>query len=107
MAAILFVRVTSDLDFEELQRRMAERQPRFREVPGLIQKFYGRDPSTGAACGVYLFQDGDALSVYRASELARTIPTAYEAKEIRAEAYEVLESLHPDRGPLDRPAPRK
>lgn len=100
MAAILFVRITSDLDFEEMKRRLAERRPRFLEVPGLIQKFYVRDPASGAVCGIYVFRDRDALSAYRATELAKTIPTAYEAKEIRAEAYDVLDVLHPDRGPI-------
>jgi hypothetical protein len=47
MAAISFVRVKSSLDPEELDRRIVERRPRFLEVPGLVQKFYGRDESTG------------------------------------------------------------
>jgi hypothetical protein len=36
MAAILFVRIKSGLDAEEFERRLAERRPRFREVPGLV-----------------------------------------------------------------------
>ncbi|MDH5711941.1 MAG: hypothetical protein OEZ15_09795 [Gammaproteobacteria bacterium] len=42
MATILYVRIKSDVDLEELDRRMEERRPRFLEVPGLIQKIYGR-----------------------------------------------------------------
>ena len=42
MAAVLFVRVKSDLDPEELERRIIERRPRFHDVPGLVQKIYGR-----------------------------------------------------------------
>ena len=57
MAAILFVRVKSSLDPEELDRRIVERRPRFLEVPGLVQKFYGRDESTGEVCGIYFFED--------------------------------------------------
>lgn len=100
MAAILFVRVKSDLDPEELDRRLLERRPRFREVPGLIQKIYGRDEATGHVCGIYFFEDQAALSAFRGTELARTIPTAYEAKEIRREIYEVLYPLYPERGPF-------
>ena len=47
MTSILFVRIASGLDREEFDRRLAERRPRFREVPGLLQKVYGRDPETG------------------------------------------------------------
>ena len=100
MAAILFVRVKSDLEPTEQETRLLERRPRFKEVPGLVQKIYGRDESTGDVCGIYFFEDREALSAFRETELARTIPTAYEAKDIRREVYEVLYPLHPDRGPI-------
>jgi len=100
MSTILFVRVKSDLDPKELERRLLERRLRFHEVPGLVQKFYGRDESTGDVCGIYFFEDQNSLSNFRETELATTIPTAYEAKEIRREVYEVLYPLYPDRGPI-------
>lgn len=100
MATILFVRIKSDLAPEELEKRLLERRPRFKEVPGLIQKFYGRDESTGDVCGIYFFKDQASLSAFRETDLAKTIPTAYEAKEIRREAYEVIYPLYPDRGPI-------
>lgn len=100
MAAILFVRVKTSLDPDELDRRLVERRPRFHEVPGLVQKIYGRDESTGDVCGIYFFEDHAALSAFRETELAKTIPTAYEATEIRREVYEVLYPLHPERGPF-------
>lgn len=100
MATILFVRVKSDVDPEELDRRLLERRPRFKEVPGLIQKVYGRDESTGEVCGIYFFESKEALAAFRETELAKTIPTAYEAKEIRREVYEILYPLYPDRGPI-------
>lgn len=100
MATILFVRVKSDLEPEELERRLIERRPRFHEVPGLVQKFYGRDESTGDVCGIYFFENQKALADFRETELAKTIPAAYEATDIRREAYEVLYPLHPERGPV-------
>lgn len=104
MSVILFVRVRSGLDFEELERRMLERQPRFREVPGLVQKYYGRDAATGDVCGVYFFEDQASLAAFRDTELAQTIPSAYEALDVRREVYEVLCPLYPDRGPLAEPS---
>jgi len=100
VATILFVRIKSDLDPTELDRRLIERRPRFREVPGLVQKIYGRDESTGDVCGIYFFEDQKALADFRETELAKTIPTAYEAKDVRREVYEVLYPLYPDRGPI-------
>lgn len=100
MATILYVRIKSDLDFEELERRLFERKPRFLEVPGLIQKIYGRDEATGEACGIYFFENKEALAAFRETELAKTIPAAYEATDIRREVYEVLYPLRPELGPL-------
>ena len=101
MASILFVRVKSDLEYEELERRLLERRPRFREVPGLVQKIYARDEASGAVCGIYFFDNREALAAYRDTELARTIAEAYEATEIRPEVYEVLYPLYHDRGPIN------
>jgi len=100
VATILFVRVQSDLDPAELDRRMDERLPRFREVPGLVQKIYGRDESTGDVCGIYFFENHQALAAFRDTELARTIPAAYEARDVRREVYDVICPLYADRGPL-------
>jgi hypothetical protein len=100
MATILYVRIKSDLDPEELLRRVDERKPRFLEVPGLIQKIYGRDETTGEVCGIYFFENKQALAAFRETELARTIPTAYEATDIRREVYEVIYPLRPEEGPL-------
>lgn len=100
MAAILFVRIKSGLDPEEFDRRLLERRPRFREVPGLVQKVYGRDGATGDVCGIYFFESDEALAAFRDSELARTIADAYEAIDVRREAYGVLYPLWPERGPF-------
>jgi len=100
MATVLFVRAKSNLDSAELENRLLERRPRFLDVPGLIQKIYGRDESTGDICGIYFFENQKALSEFRETELAKTIPTAYEVAEIRMEVYEMLYPLHPARGPI-------
>jgi hypothetical protein len=102
VVTILFVRIKSDLPAEEFERRLAERRPRFRDVPGLAQKIYGRDRATGDVCGIYFFESDAALAAFRETELARTIPDAYEAIDVRREVYEVLYPLWPERGPFVR-----
>lgn len=100
MAAILLVRIETDLEFEELMRRVQERRPQFCEVPGLIQKIYAQDAATGHMCGIYFFEDQSALEAFRETELAKTIPSAYEATDIQRSIFEVLYPLYPDRGPF-------
>ena len=91
--AILYVRVKSNLDSEELECRVLDRRSRFLEVDGLIQKIYGRDNETGEMCGIYFFESRDALSAFLETELAKTISSAYEAVEVRPEVYDVLYPL--------------
>src|SRR5215212_6812468 len=92
---IHFVRFKTQLAPEEVQRIMEERAPRFRsEVPGLVQKYYGYEPDSGAFCGCYIFDSEESRQAFRQSELARTIPAAYQAEEVRVEAYEVIFPLH-------------
>jgi hypothetical protein len=100
MATILFVRLKSDLSNEELDRRLLERKPRFKEVPGLVQKIYGHNETTGDYCGIYFFEDDASFAAFRDSELAQTIAAAYEVTDIRKEVYNVLYPLHSERGPL-------
>ncbi|WP_455219190.1 YdhR family protein [Kaarinaea lacus] len=100
MSAILFVRIKSKLDVEELDKRLNERKPHFLEVPGLVQKIYGRDEATGDMCGIYFFESQEALAAFRETELAKTIPTAYEALDVRREVYDVIYPLRPDHGPF-------
>lgn len=100
MSIVLFVRIQSGLQFDELERRLQERRPAFLEVPGLTQKIYGRDPATGDACGIYFFESREALAAFRETELAKTIPVAYEATDVRREVFEVLYPLRPDVGPV-------
>jgi len=67
-------------------------------VPGRVQKIYGQDEQTGEICGIYFFEDHKALADFRETELARTIPTAYDVEQIKMEVYEVLYPLHPEGG---------
>ena len=99
MSDVLFVRIKSSLKFEELERRLLERKPGFLEVPGLVQKIYGHDPASGDLCGIYFFESREALDDYRATELAKSIPDAYEATDVRREVFEELYRLRPEKGP--------
>jgi hypothetical protein len=67
-------------------------------VPGLVQKLYGRDDATGDVCGIYFFDTAEALAGFRETELARTIPEAYEAVEVRRETFDLLYPLWPEGG---------
>jgi hypothetical protein len=100
VAARVSGEVRSEVELEELERRMLERLPRLQRVSGLKQKVHGRDDATGDVCGIYFFESNGALAAFRDSELARTISKTHDASNSRIEAFSVLYSLWPDEGPL-------
>ena len=88
---IQFVKLRSRLPGEEVQRRMEERLPQFRQVPGLLQKYFCRESATGDYAGVYLWDSEESLRRYRQSDLARSTPAAYRVEgQPRIEVFEVL-----------------
>ena len=100
MTAILSVRIKSHLSAEEVSATIDERLASFREVPGLIQKVFGRDAASGDICGIYFFEDEATLRRYRESNLAKSIPQAYAATDVRREVYEMLRPLYPEHGAI-------
>ena len=94
---ILLVKFHSRLSPDEVIRTLEERLPLFRAVPGLVQKYYAREPATGDYVGVYLFESEQALVNYRNSEVARSIPGVYQLEgPPRVEIMELLFPLRPE-----------
>lgn len=84
----------SNLPHDEMVRRYKERLPRFREVPGLVQKYYSHDETTGEWAGIYLFDSEESLDGYLASDLRKTIPSAYELTgPPRVERFPIVDIL--------------
>ena len=55
---LLLVKFHSGLSHDEVVRNLEERLPLFRAVPGLVQKYYAREQSTGDYVGVYSVRIG-------------------------------------------------
>lgn len=87
------VDLKSPLSEEELLSKARERAPQFRALPGLLQKYYLKRPGEGAYAGVYVWDSRESLSAFRESELARSIPSAYQVTE--PPVIEVSEILFP------------
>jgi hypothetical protein len=92
---MLIVRgMKSRLPREELVRRLEERMPRFRDVSGLVQKYYAYDPATEEWAGIYLWESEEAAGAYLASDLRKTIASAYELeKPPRIERFPIVQVL--------------
>src|SRR3954447_19790538 len=75
--AVLSVKFNTTFSSEKLNNVCKEDLESFRAVPGLIQKYYLIEESTGAISGVYLFETEDDSASFLTSELAKAIPTRY------------------------------
>jgi heme-degrading monooxygenase HmoA len=86
------VRFQTELSMDEIQAIAQARAVDFREVPGLVQKYYIHSNETGEYGGVYIWESIESLSAFRDSELAASIPQAY--KLTGAPKIEILEVAH-------------
>jgi heme-degrading monooxygenase HmoA len=93
---IQFVKFKSNLSDDEVQQVMKDRAPRFRTLPGLVQKYYGHEKETGEFTGIYLWDSEQSRRKFQQTELARTIPVAY--KTDGSPRIEIFEVLFPLRG---------
>jgi hypothetical protein len=92
---IQVVKLRSGLPYEAVYRLMEERLPQFRQVPGLLQKYFCRENGTGEYSGVYLWDLEESLRRYRQSDLAGNTGAAYKVEgQPRIEVFEVLFPLH-------------
>lgn len=74
------VRFRSGLPAGEVPAVFEARAPQYRAVPGLVQKIYLSFPGTGEHGAVYLWETAEAMQAFRASDLARSIPQAYQVQ---------------------------
>ena len=85
------IKLKSKLPEEELLRRAKEREPQFKATHGLMQKYYVKTDEPGQYGGIYVWDSAESLQSFRKSDLAKSIPEAYEIVE--APDVEVMDIL--------------
>lgn len=88
---IQIIRLKSNLPEEELLRRANKREPQFKAILGLLQKYYVKLNQPGQYGGIYVWDSPKSLQSYRESDLAKSIPEAYEIVE--APNIEIMDIL--------------
>ena len=74
---IQYINFKSELPEEEILKIAKEREPQFKAIPGLIQKYYVKPTDDGQYGGVYVWDSKESMEAFRSSELAAGIPAAY------------------------------
>lgn len=75
------VKLKTELSEEELLKVAKEREPQFKAISGIVQKYYVKLGSPGEYGGVYIWDSMESLQEFKKSELAATIPKAYKVVE--------------------------
>lgn len=65
------------LSDSEVLKLYDQRAPRYRQLPGLLQKYYIKDKQTGEYGTVYLWDSMQSMQEFQQSELSRSIPETY------------------------------
>jgi heme-degrading monooxygenase HmoA len=74
---VQFVKFESGLTEAEAFSKAEERSARFREIPGLVQKYYVKLYQPNRYGGIYIWDSAQSMQAFRESELAASIPAAY------------------------------
>ena len=75
------IKLKSNLSEEQLLTKAHERAPQFEAIPGLLQKYYVKTSEPNQYGGVYVWDSPESLQAFRDSDLAKSIPAAYEIIE--------------------------
>lgn len=91
----MIVRFKTELSREQLFEMSRDREPQYRALTGLKQKYYIQyGPSEYGA--VYIWESEADMKAFRESELARSIPTTYQVQGTPSfESGNVLMLLRP------------
>lgn len=88
---IQIIKLKTSLKEDEVLKIAREREPQFKAIPGLIQKYYVRASPPYHFAGIYIWDSMESLQAYRVSELAASIPQAY--KLLEAPEIEILDVM--------------
>ena len=85
------MKFNSTLNPDKLLEVCQEDLETFRNVPGLVQKYYISEEQTGALSGIYIFSSRNARSSFWNSDLAKNIPARYGVipQTLRVEEYDI------------------
>ncbi|GAA4814872.1 YdhR family protein [Tomitella cavernea] len=94
MAAVVSMRFRSNKSEDELTQLSHAGLEKFRALPGLSQKYYVKDPSTGLVGGIYIFHTRQAADDYVNGPIVGSVRERYGIEgELAVEVLDVQMTL--------------
>ncbi len=92
-----FIKFETSLAEDDVIAISKERKPQFLNVPGLIQKHYLKLDEPNHYGGFHIWESREAMAAFRETDLAKTIPSAYQiVSPPEITVQELMFSLRPD-----------
>ena len=91
---IVFISFESGLAIEEVDDLFHERAGHYREMDGLLQKFYLHDEGSGRVGGIYVFDSKGSSDVLFESDVNASLEAAYEARDVEIRRFHVTLPLY-------------
>lgn len=91
---IVFITYRSELSVDEIETLFRKRSDKYREMQGLIQKYYLHDDESGRVGGIYVFDSEEACDALFESDIHSSLREAYEVRDIDIETFHVMFPLY-------------
>jgi heme-degrading monooxygenase HmoA len=91
---IVLITFESGLGIEEVDELFQERAGHYREMDGLLQKFYLHDEESGHVGGIYVFDSKESSETLFESDIHASLRDAYEARDVEIETFDVMLPLY-------------
>ena len=94
---VQYVKFKSSLSEDQVLQNIKDREPQYKALPGLLQKYYVQDSQTGEYGGIFVWDSAESMNEFQQSELARSTPAAYQVEgQPRIEILDVITLLRPE-----------
>ena len=91
---IVFISFESGLAFDDVDDLFRERAGHYREMDGLLQKFYLHDEESGRVGGIYVFDSEESSDALFESDVNASLEAAYEARDVEVRRFHVTLPLY-------------
>jgi heme-degrading monooxygenase HmoA len=91
---IVFITFESELRFEEIETRFRERAQQFRDMDGLLQKFYVHDEESGRVGGIYVFDSEASRDALFESEIHAKLREGSDVRNLDITTFHVVFPLY-------------
>ncbi len=91
---IVFITFESELSLEEVESRFRQRAQQFRDMDGLLQKFYIRDEESGRVGGIYVFDSEASRDSLFDSEVHAKLREGPDVRDLDVSTFHVMFPLY-------------